>query len=86
VPFLAGDLAVLYTDGLVERRRIPLDAVLGWVRDAIAEHSEPDELCRQLLDVAATQRDHDDDIAVLIVRRAIATDGDVRIHALEERV
>ena len=43
------------------------------------------ELCRQLLDLAAT-RDHDDDIAVLIVRRAMATDGDDRIHALEERV
>jgi serine phosphatase RsbU (regulator of sigma subunit) len=86
VPFLAGDLAVLYTDGLVERRRVPLDAVLGWVRDAVAEHGEPDELCRQLLDVAATQRDHDDDIAVLIVRRAVAADEDDRIHALEERV
>ncbi len=86
MPFLAGDLAVLYTDGLVERRRTPLDAVLGWVQEAVAEHGEPDELCRQLLAVAATQRDHDDDIAVLIVRRAIATDGDDRIHALEERV
>ena len=77
---------MLYTDGLVERRRIPLDAVLGWVQDAVAEHGQPDELCRQLLDVAATQRDHDDDIAVLIVRRAMAAAGDDRIHALEERV
>lgn len=86
VPFLAGDLAVLYTDGLVERRRIPLDAVLGWVQEAVAEHSEPVELCRQLLAVAATQRDHDDDVAVLIVRRAIAADGHDRIYAVEERV
>jgi serine phosphatase RsbU (regulator of sigma subunit) len=86
LPFLAGDLAVLYTDGLVERRRIPLDAVLGWVQDAVAEHGQPDELCRQLLDVAAAQRDHDDDIAVLIVRRAMTAAGDDRIHALEERV
>ena len=36
LPFLAGDLAVLYTDGLVERRRIPLDAVLGWVQDVVS--------------------------------------------------
>ena len=86
LPFLAGDLAVLYTDGLVERRRIPLDAVLGWVQDAVAEHGQPDALCQQLLDVAATQRDHDDDIAVLIVRRAMTAAGDDRIHALEERV
>jgi hypothetical protein len=56
------------------------------VQDAVAEHGEPDELCRQLLDVAAIQRDHDDDIAVLIVRRAIAADGDGRIHPMEERV
>ena len=86
VPFLTGDLAVLYTDGLVERRRIPLDAVLGWVQEAVAEHAEPGELCRQLLTVAATERDHDDDIAVLVVRRAAATGGDHRIHAVEERV
>ncbi|HEX6787140.1 MAG TPA: PP2C family protein-serine/threonine phosphatase [Acidimicrobiales bacterium] len=86
VPFVPGDLAVLYTDGLVERRRIPLDSVLGWVQDAVAEHGEPGELCRQLLHVAAIQRDHDDDIAVLIVRRAIAADADDRIHPLEERV
>jgi serine phosphatase RsbU (regulator of sigma subunit) len=85
-PFLAGDLAVLYTDGLVERRRISLDAVLGWVQDAVAEHGEPYELCRQLLTVAATERDHDDDIAVLVVRRAIGAGNDDRIHALEERV
>jgi serine phosphatase RsbU (regulator of sigma subunit) len=86
VPFLAGDLAVLYTDGLVERRRIPLDAVLGWVQEAVAEHGEPPELCRQLLNLAATERDHDDDIAVLVVRRPIAPDGADRVHALEERV
>jgi serine phosphatase RsbU (regulator of sigma subunit) len=86
VPFLAGDLAVLYTDGLVERRRTPLDAVLGWVQDAVVEHGEPGELCQQLLTVAATQRDHDDDIAVLIVRRAVATDRADRIQAVEERV
>jgi hypothetical protein len=70
----------------VERRRIPLDAVLGWVQDAVVEHAEPDELCRQLLGIAATQRDHDDDIAVLVVRRAVAADADDRIHAVEERV
>ncbi len=86
VPFRVGDLAVLYTDGLVERRRTPLDAVLGWVQDAIVEHGDPSELCQQLLAVAATQRDHDDDIAVLIVRRAVAADGDDRIQAVEERV
>jgi len=86
LPFLPGDLAVLYTDGLVERRRIPLDAVLGWVQDAVMEHAEPDALCRRLLRVAATQRDHDDDIAVLVVRRAVAADGEDRIHAVEERV
>ena len=86
VPFLAGDLAVLYTDGLVERRRISLDAVLGWVHDAVAEHGEPPELCRRLLAVAGTERDHDDDIAVLVVRRSIAADDEDRVHPLEERV
>ena len=86
VPFHAGDLAVLYTDGLVERRRIPLDAVLGWVQQAVAEHGEPPELCRQLLAVAATERDHDDDIAVLVVRRSVAVGGEDQVHALEERV
>ena len=72
--------------GWWSRRRTPLDAVLGWVQDAIVEHGDPSELCQRLLAVAATQRDHDDDIAVLIVRRAVAADGDDRIQAVEERV
>jgi serine phosphatase RsbU (regulator of sigma subunit) len=86
LPFATGDLLVLYTDGLVERRRIPLDAVLGWVQQAVAEHAEPDALCRRLFAVAHEARDHDDDIAVLIVRRSGRSASDERVHALEERV
>jgi phosphoserine phosphatase RsbU/P len=84
--FVAGDLLVLYTDGLVERRRIPLDAVLSWVQQAVAEHAEPDALCEQLFQVAQEARDHDDDIAVLIVRRSSPSAADDRVQALEERV
>jgi serine phosphatase RsbU (regulator of sigma subunit) len=86
LPFLVGDLLVLFTDGLVERRRIPLDAVLGWVQQAVAEQADPERLCRRLFAVAQEARDHDDDIAVLIVRRSSPGAIGDRVQAIEERV
>jgi serine phosphatase RsbU (regulator of sigma subunit) len=85
LPFEVGDLVVLFTDGLVERRRTPLDAVLGRVDDAVAEHPDPERLCAELLAIATTDRDNHDDVAVMIIRRP-AGDQDDRIHVLQERV
>ena len=69
VPFGAGDVVVLYTDGLVERRHVSIDVVLDAVERVVSRHREPAALCTHLADFAATDRDHDDDLALLVVRR-----------------
>ena len=63
-----GDTLVLYTDGLVERRTVPLDDGTAWlVRELRRIGREPlDRLCDDL--VAAMATDLDDDVALLAVR------------------
>lgn len=61
-----GDRLVLFTDGLVERRRQPIDANLDRLADQAAAGAGllPDELADQLLQ---TWGDTDDDVALLVV-------------------
>lgn len=63
-----GDTLFLYTDGLVERRTVPLDDGTAWlVRELGRIGREPlDRLCDDL--VAAMGTDLDDDVALLAVR------------------
>src|SRR3712207_7384189 len=53
----AGDTVVLYTDGLVERRGVPLDQGFGWLVDELRSEEHTSELqsrqylvCRLLLE------------------------------------
>jgi serine phosphatase RsbU (regulator of sigma subunit) len=63
-----GDTLLLYTDGLVERRTVPLDEGTAWlVRELSRIGREPlDRLCDDL--VAEMGTDRDDDVALLAVR------------------
>jgi serine phosphatase RsbU (regulator of sigma subunit) len=64
-----GDTLVLYTDGLVERRGVPLpDALVGLARTAggLADR-EPEQLVRELA-AALVDGQPADDVAVLAVR------------------
>ena len=63
-----GDTLLLYTDGLVERRTVPLDDGTAWlVRELAAIGRAPlDRLCDDL--VTQMGRDLDDDVAFLAVR------------------
>jgi GAF domain-containing protein len=64
-----GDLLVLYTDGLIERRREPLDRGLRRLLDvaALVDHdAHVDDVCARI--VSDMQPAGDDDIAVLCVR------------------
>jgi len=67
VPLPAGGTLVLYTDGLVERRGVPLDAGTAWLADELAGLAgRPlEELCDGLL---ADVTERLDDVAVLAVR------------------
>lgn len=60
---------VFYTDGLIERRRIPLDISLEYLRSEISglQHLDPEKLCDHLLAHFATH-DQDDDIALMVLR------------------
>jgi anti-anti-sigma factor len=71
VPFDEGSALVLYTDGLVERRREPLDAGLERLAEAAAAASpaRASELCDRLVGELVDTRSAGDDVAVLVARR-----------------
>jgi serine phosphatase RsbU (regulator of sigma subunit) len=65
-----GDLLLLYTDGLIERRGEALDVSME--RLAASLPTDPmtiDDLCDQLYELVATQGDESDDTAIVGVRR-----------------
>jgi serine phosphatase RsbU (regulator of sigma subunit)/CheY-like chemotaxis protein/anti-sigma regulatory factor (Ser/Thr protein kinase) len=65
----AGDTLLLFTDGLVERRRESINTGFDRLRDAFS--SAPDdveELCDYILERTVTEQASHDDIAVLAVR------------------
>jgi hypothetical protein len=64
-----GSTLVLYTDGLVERRGVPLQESLDDLADAVAgcQDLTADELCTRLLEHAGDTGD--DDVALLVLRR-----------------
>ena len=63
-----GQTLLLYTDGLIERRRVPLEEGTAWLVGRLqATHARRlDELCDRLLDGMAGRVD--DDVALLAVR------------------
>jgi serine phosphatase RsbU (regulator of sigma subunit) len=63
-----GDTLLLYTDGLVERRGVPLDRGIAWLAGELPPFTgRPlDELCDALL--ARTAAGREDDVAVLAAR------------------
>lgn len=66
-----GAVAVLYTDGLIERRDETIDAGVARLSAALAASPEPvDELCDAVLATMLTDRDGPDDVAILGLRRA----------------
>jgi serine phosphatase RsbU (regulator of sigma subunit)/anti-sigma regulatory factor (Ser/Thr protein kinase) len=82
-----GSTAVLYTDGLVERRDEDLDEGIAALEDALAGATgTPQVICDRLVRSAGVTADHDDDVAVLVLQHPARTgpDGDLfRNAALE---
>ncbi|MEU6166380.1 ATP-binding SpoIIE family protein phosphatase [Streptomyces tanashiensis] len=64
-----GSTAVLYTDGLVERRREDIDEGVAALARALAGASgTPQVVCDRLLRSLGVTAEHDDDVAVLVVQ------------------
>ncbi|MFD3512454.1 SpoIIE family protein phosphatase [Streptomyces sp. NPDC058657] len=64
-----GSTAVLYTDGLVERRREDIDeGVLALERALSGATGTPQTVCDRLMRALGITTDHDDDVAVLVVQ------------------
>ncbi|MDQ1037213.1 anti-sigma regulatory factor (Ser/Thr protein kinase)/PAS domain-containing protein [Streptomyces sp. V3I8] len=87
VPLGPGSTAVLYTDGLVERRDADLDEGIASLAGALAGATgTPQVVCDRLVRSAGVTADHDDDVAVLVLQHPARTgpDGDLfRNAALE---
>ncbi|WP_445524977.1 ATP-binding SpoIIE family protein phosphatase [Streptomyces cyslabdanicus] len=87
VPLSPGSMAVLYTDGLVERRDEDLDEGIAALEHALAGATgSPQVVCDRLVRSAGVQADHDDDVAVMVLQHPARTgpDGELfRNAALE---
>jgi len=64
-----GSTAVLYTDGLVERRNEDLDEGIASLERALSGATgTPQVVCDRLVRSAGVTADHDDDVAVLVLQ------------------
>ncbi|MFD5453129.1 ATP-binding SpoIIE family protein phosphatase [Streptomyces sp. NPDC003470] len=64
-----GSTAVLYTDGLVERRNQDLDEGIAALERALSGATgSPQVICDRLVRSAGVTPDHDDDVAVLVLQ------------------
>ena len=69
VPLEPGSTAVLYTDGLVERRDADIDVGVDALERALAGATgTPQVICDRLLRALGVTSDHDDDVAVLVLQ------------------
>ncbi|MFF0206330.1 SpoIIE family protein phosphatase [Streptomyces sp. NPDC005017] len=74
IPLGPGSTAVLYTDGLVERRDADLDEGIAALERALAGATgSPQVICDRLLRSAGVTADHDDDVAVLVLQQPAHT-------------
>ncbi|AKZ56614.1 hypothetical protein SAM23877_3567 [Streptomyces ambofaciens ATCC 23877] len=69
IPLAPGSTAVLYTDGLVERRNEDLDEGIAALERALSGATgTPQVVCDRLVRSAGVTPDHDDDVAVLVLQ------------------
>ncbi|MFI0241613.1 SpoIIE family protein phosphatase [Streptomyces sp. NPDC016845] len=69
VPLGPGSTAVMYTDGLVERRDEDIDEGVAALENALSGATgTPQVICDRLIRAAGVTADHDDDVAVLVLQ------------------
>lgn len=75
-----GSTAVLYTDGLVERRREDIDeGVAALARALSGADGSPQVVCDRLLRSLGVTAEHDDDVAVLVVQHPSRRGSDAEL-------
>lgn len=79
-----GSALLLYTDGLVEQRDIPLERTLGALAQATAAAADdPEELARDILTASPT--DGTDDVALVVAHRQPEGEGSAEQSTTSER-
>ncbi|MER8042441.1 SpoIIE family protein phosphatase [Streptomyces sp. NPDC094032] len=75
-----GSSAVLYTDGLVERRREDIDEGVAALERALSGATgTPQVVCDRLLRSLGVTAEHDDDVAVLVVQHPARRGSDAEL-------
>ncbi|MEU6826421.1 ATP-binding SpoIIE family protein phosphatase [Streptomyces atriruber] len=80
VPLGPGSTAVLYTDGLVERRSEDIDEGVAALERALAGATgTPQVVCDRLIRALGVTADHDDDVAVLVLQHPARAGSDAEL-------
>ncbi|MFJ3927890.1 SpoIIE family protein phosphatase [Streptomyces sp. NPDC090022] len=75
-----GSTAVLYTDGLVERRGEDIDEGVAALEHALAgAQGTPAVICDRLMRALGVDADHDDDVAVMVLQQPSRTGTDAEL-------
>ncbi|MEV5511059.1 ATP-binding SpoIIE family protein phosphatase [Streptomyces orinoci] len=80
MPLGPGSSAVLYTDGLVERRNQDIDEGVAALERAFAGATgSPQVMCDRLIRTMGITEEHDDDVAVLVLQHPARTGHDAEL-------
>ncbi|MFF1410238.1 SpoIIE family protein phosphatase [Streptomyces sp. NPDC058289] len=75
-----GSTAVLYTDGLVERRGEDIDEGVEALERALSgAQGTPAVICDRLMRALGVDADHDDDVAVMVLQQPARTGADAEL-------
>jgi serine phosphatase RsbU (regulator of sigma subunit) len=63
-----GDSLLLYSDGLVERRGVPIDVGLSMLASIAVPQADPELMCEHLLSIMLSYGSNQDDVTCLLMR------------------
>jgi len=63
-----GDALLLYSDGLVERRGVPIDVGLSMLASIAVPQDDPEDMCEHLMSIMLSYGSNQDDVTCLLMR------------------